>query len=297
MKRQYTPGELALKLVSSLLVTAAATGFLVVLGPRPAPAGAEIYAQLAEVAGFLPRPPGASTTFSEPRPVRLNGQGYHYSVGHARRSVTEILDHYHTQFRQQITATDGTALDPSYRVEGDDMGVVVGLTFGGLNHPGELGARARYFGTSRRFADFGQFHVVAAFAGHETTFLHITPDPDAGVDGLLPTAGGDSPGADIRGLARPPRSRRLLAIDQQHSATLHQTRFYQVPAGGDALRDYGARLEGDGWQLNHLLHDERDVRTSHYVRRDRTEECFVASLARADRQLLALIYRRPAEAR
>ncbi len=73
-------------------VIASAVAFLALFGPRTAPAYADIYAPLANAAGFLLPPPGGA-----PRPrtgtALVNGQTFKYAIAHSKLGLDDVLEH------------------------------------------------------------------------------------------------------------------------------------------------------------------------------------------------------------
>lgn len=278
-----------LKVFGSSAVLGAAVWFLLTFGPRPTPAHADIYTRVATTAGFLIPPTRGASSVSEPRALKVNGQGFHYVVSHTEQPLAAVLDQYERGFVAENRAS-GARASTAARIEGPAMGIVSGFRLGVLRDNEDLGRRVASLARTKRLADLGQFSMVVAFAQAGTVCLQFAPDPDAKLDALLPPGDADAAGDDVPGLGHPDGLQRLFTVDQEAKGDLTpRTVVYRVR--GDrtpALRWYETRLRAAGFELQTL--DPTPARTVVHGSRSQ-EDVFVVSLEQEGLALLAVVFR------
>jgi len=228
---------------------------------------------------------------SEPREVRLNGQGFHYTVGHSNLPVADVLSYYEGRVGSVVPLPNGP-LKTSFRLDGNGMGVIAGVTAPRTDFTSRGDASSPDRGL--RLSDVGNFHVIVAYAASGTVFLHLTPDSDARIGALLPPAAGDAPGVDPPLVGRCPGTQRLLTVEQDSSQGPSTTTFYRTRRdAGSTLAFYVGALRQAGWSLDDQFGglQSRD-RMAHLARG--SEECFLAIVENPDDRILAFVYRREA---
>lgn len=275
------------KLGASTLVMASAAAFLLFFGPRAREARADIYARIVSAGGFQV-PPEADARLSRPRPVRLNGQGFHYVVGRSPERVDDVLEQYERRFDAAGAARAKGA--GSSRLSGPGMGILTAFTPEGTTTP-DPRERLLAFARSRRLADLGQLHAIVAYAGDGTTFLHFTADRDARLDGLIPNGSADAAGRDIGEVGRPPASTRVLSVEHGDGGSQGRINVYRVgTSDAEALGHFAATLPGRGWRSES---GRLGARASLYVREG--GQCIVSAMPVEQGTLVAVVYRGESE--
>lgn len=271
------------KLAASGAIVAGALAFVFFLGPRTTPAYADIYAPLANAAGFL-SPPGGGSSVRISKAL-VNGQAFQYSIGHSRLNLDDVLMHYERQF-EMIGPASGKSISTAARVQGRAAGVVVGVRLGPLTHPGDITERLQKFRSTTQMKALGQFHVISAYAQQGTVYIDLTPSDDIRLGTLLPTGTDDAPGEDLQGVVRPLGLQRLLTIEHGEGPTWSRTLIYRASNPDDATADFGRAFAAGGWSRNTLV-DSPVV--SHYT--DGRRECFLGGSGLDKNGIVILVYR------
>lgn len=201
-----------------------------------------------------------------PRDLVLNGQLIRMSSGTAPRSASEVLDF----FEGRCHAVDGGIAEelasmhraqpdvipaeaptsPVLREDDGRQGYVACLEMDAAITTTELMERIGRFGRSSDVSDIGEmrFVFVEQREGSESThFVAMWTNGSFDLDRMFPEEG-DVPGNDPEGLARPPRSRRVLSSwerGEPYSISVYQTRDDE----GDLDRFYRDELARSGWAL------------------------------------------------
>jgi hypothetical protein len=276
---------LVAKVAASSAVVGGALAFLVFFGPRPTPAYADIYAPLAQAAGFLPPPPGGGPTLRVGRAL-VNGQRFEYAIGRSRLKLDDVMSHFERQF-QTRTSAKGDAFSTAARVQGAGAAAIAGLRFGPLLPPAEFSSRLQAFTASGRLGELGQFHLVSAYEQKGTVFIDFASSDDLRIDRLLPVGSDDAPGEDLGGVIRPTGLQRLLTIEHGEGNTWSRTWIFRASDGADAAARYAAALTHSGWTPNPAFASP-DV--AHFS--NGQAECFLAGAGTGSNAALILVLRR-----
>jgi hypothetical protein len=204
-----------------------------------------------------------------PRDLMLNGQRIRFSSGTANKTAREVLDF----FEARCQSVDGELMEqvetaraehpdqhevdegasPVLREESGTSGYVACLDMGAEDVSViELGERLRRFGTTGDVHDVGdaRYVFVEQYEREGQTrshFVAMWTNGSFNVNRMFP-AEGDAPGRDIEGIARPPRSRRLLSSwerGEPYTISVYQTRDDEA----ELESFYRSALFRDGWSL------------------------------------------------
>ncbi|MBX7191205.1 MAG: hypothetical protein K1X94_04080 [Sandaracinaceae bacterium] len=155
-----------------------------------------------------------------PRELRLNGQSLMVTSGTSPDDVSVVLDEFEARCRAhnadlqaQIRAASAQDFFVM-REERGETGAVGCLDFGEEISAAELLGRAARFRESNDLHDLGDLRYVYARTldeGHGTHFLTFWTTGSLDFDEITGHGGNqDVPGADVPGIPRPPRSRRII---------------------------------------------------------------------------------------
>lgn len=233
----------------------AATASVAVIGAY-SHARSQLGEQLLSVGSNMMRYEGANTQ-DEPREMRINGQSLMMRSGTTDDSVDAVLDRFEAQcstgqqeLRERVDfMTQQAGITRSLfvlREMGGPEGVVACLDFGQEElSVADLAERAARFRASNDLHDLGDLRFVFAEPmndGSGAHFLTFWTNGSLDFDEVTGRGGnGDVPGADIDGIPRPPRSRRVLDA----SETGHPDRV---------LMYFGSSMTG--WELESFYRRE-----------------------------------------
>jgi hypothetical protein len=221
-----------------------AVGFyLIALGAAPY-VRAEVDARMIEVGANLLDVEGTMPELAGERVLVFNGARVVMLSGSSRLSVAAVLEH----FQGYCTPAASEGFSRFLRGGDDRRGYVACLDRLAAASSGELlrvlgdvaldglaaAGSVRYFYAERR--------------GDTTLYIAATLEGGLDVKRLFP-ADGDAPGADLRGIARPAGSRRILSAHQEGQP--YQVALY-VEARvqpGELMREYRRKLAADGWRI------------------------------------------------
>lgn len=223
-----------------------------------------------------------------PRDLVLNGQVIRLSSGMADRSPREVLDFFEARcaevdgdLGEELAALRrdhpeafraGAGTGPVLREDDGRQGYVACMELDPSMTTAELVERLARFGESGDVADIGEMRFVfVEGSGERTHFVAMWTNGSFDLNRMFPEEG-DAPGQDAEGIARPPRSRRVLSSwerGEPYSISVYHTRddeadlerFYrrELARGGWTLLETDARAAGDAPRTLVAEHGERMV--------------------------------------
>ncbi len=262
-------------------LVAGAAAFLWFYGPASTPAGADIYGPLVRAAGFLPPPDGRVALMTGTSLV--NGQHFHYAIGHTTLQLSRVLDHYERQF--EVHVPGGSPIRGAFRTESRTAGIVSGFHFGPLL-PVSGTTTPRPSGTPARLNDLARFHMVSAYKQDGTVFIEFTPGDDVTFERLMPPPGQDAVGEDLAGVRRPAGLQRVLTIEHGTGPAWSRTLIYRPTDPARDGADFRSAFAASGWSSDPLIESSA---VGHYT--DGRRECFVGTAGTGDEAVLIVVYR------
>lgn len=229
------------------------------------------------------------------RTVLLNGQEMHFSSGVSHDDMHTVLEHFtsvcdahdaglverFTTLPRHYGHRSGAWLDPVYRLESPERGVVACLEMGedemSLH---ELGERMDRFAVSHDVHDVGDIRYVLAqpMDGGGTHFVTFWTDGSFDLDQVAARDGHDAGGTDIEGVPRPPGAFRTMSASERGDADCAVQYMGSSMTEWELEHYYEQRLVAEGWTLVPVREERQPtgLRFVEGIRNSETEMVFVA---------------------
>lgn len=161
------------------------------------------------------------------RTVQMNGAQVHFSSGMTHDPVHTVLEHFtsvceahdggtverFTSLPSHVGHRSGSALDPIFRYETGEGGVVACLDMGEDDLSlDDLNTRVGRFNESHDLHDVGDIRYVFAESTDDGThFVTFWTDGTFRLDRVMPRDGHDAAGTDLENVPRPPGAFRTMS--------------------------------------------------------------------------------------
>lgn len=254
------------RLVKTLRVIAFASFVLLLSGGLYAhQASSQLGEQLMDVGDLLMQYDRADHQDGT-RTMMVNGQRMFFSSGVSHDDPHTVLEHFTSVcdahdagLVEQFTALphrfghrSGSWLDPVYRLEGADGGVVACLDMGEETMSmHQLGERIDRFGRSHDVHDVGDIRYVMArpLDGGGTHFVTFWTDGSFDLDEVAARDGHDAGGTDLDGVPRPPGAFRTLSASEAGNPDAAVQYMGSSMTEWELEHFYEEHLVAEGWTL------------------------------------------------
>jgi hypothetical protein len=229
------------------------------------------------------------------RTVLVNGQEMHFSSGMTPDDPHTVLEHFaamcdshdaglveqFTALPHRIHHRSGSFLDPVYRFEGPESGVVACLDMGEeAMSMRQLGERIDRFDHSHDVHDVGDIrYVMAQPADHGGThFVTFWTDGSFDLDQVVPRDGHDAGGTDLEGVPRPPGAYRTMSASEAGNPDAAVQYMGSSMTEWELEHYYEQQLVAAGWTLVPVPEEDQptELRFVEGTRNDLSEIVFVA---------------------
>jgi hypothetical protein len=200
------------------------------------------------------------------RVVLVNGQQMRFSSGISTDDLHTVLEHFvsvcdahdgsaveqFTSLGHTLPGRSGRWLDPVYRLEGDDGGVVACLDLGEDDVPAsEIASRVARFNRTSDVHDIGDIRYVYAepMAEGGTHFVTFWTDGSFRLAHLLPRDGHDAAGEDLAHVPRPPGSYRTMFASEAGNPDTGVQYMGSSMTEWELEAFYRDELTREGWTL------------------------------------------------
>ncbi len=283
------------RLVKTLRVLAFASVLAVLMGGLYVHrASSQLGEQLLEVGDLLMQYDRADHQDGT-RTVLVNGQQMHFSSGMTHDDPHTVLEHFtsvcdshdaglveqFTSMPAHFGHRSGAWLDPVYRLEGPQGGVVACLDMGEDEITmRQLSARIDRFNHSHDIHDVGDIRYVMAQPadGGGTHFVTFWTDGSFDLDQVAARDGHDAGGTDLDGVPRPPGSFRTMSASEEGNADCAVQYMGSSMTEWELEHFYEQRLVAEGWTLVPVPEENQptDLRFVEGTRNAESEIVFVA---------------------
>jgi hypothetical protein len=229
------------------------------------------------------------------RTVLVNGEQMHFSSGVTRDDPHTVLEHFTSLCDSHDAGTverftalprtyghhGGAWLDPVYRLENDDHGVVACLDLG-EDHISlrELTDRVNRFTHTHDVHDIGDIRYVMAepLDGGGTHFVTFWTDGSFDIDHMVASHGHDAGGTDLDGVPRPPGAYRTMSASEAGNPDAAVQYMGSSMTEWELEHFYQEQLVAEGWTLVPVPEQaqSRELRFVSGVRRGESELIFIA---------------------
>jgi hypothetical protein len=229
------------------------------------------------------------------RTVLLNGQQMYFSSGVTHDDLHTVLEHFTSVCDahdagtvEQFTALprrfghhSGAFLDPVYRMESPEGGVVACLDLGQDELTlRQVSERVDRFNHSHDVHDVGDIRYVLArpMDGGGTHFVTFWTDGSFDLDEVVPRDGHDAGGTDLDGVPRPPGAYRTMSASEAGNPDCAVQYLGSSMTEWELEHFYEQRLVAEGWTLVPVPEERQptDLRFVEGMRNGESEIVFVA---------------------